>query len=142
MRLMCMMALVTAIVLSVFNVATTPSYKSTDEKGRTTLVYPPRDPQSIYLIYGFLIAAFAPKAIQKFAEQKLPLYNPGLPLAQATTMVIPGTAAPVVPQQMMLSSPASSPVPVGAAMTGSVALDAIEATPASRLQILKNRGGL
>lgn len=128
MRLMCMMALTTAISLSVFHIATTPSYKSTDEKGRTALVFTPRDPQAIYLIYGFLIAAFAPKAIQKFAEQKLPDYNPSITLGQPSMMVLSqaptATASAVAPAPTAISTETS-----GSSSNG-------------RLQLLKNRGGL
>jgi hypothetical protein len=154
MRLMCMMSLVTAITLSVFIIATTPSYKSVDEKGKTTLVYPPRDPQAIYLIYGFLLAAFAPKAIQKFAEQKLPLYSPTLPLGQPTTVLLPQTVPQfMTPQpiemgwtsmqngqgQMPRPQPNGSAVAAQSGVNGS-SLSATQTI--SRIQLLQNRGGL
>jgi hypothetical protein len=161
MRLMCMMSLVTAITLSVFIIATTPSYKSVDEKGKTTLVYPPRDPQAIYLIYGFLMAAFAPKAIQKFAEQKLPVYSSTIPLGQPTTVVLPQT----VPQSVAPQPSAMAPQPIEMGWTpiqngqGQMPRpqpngSAVGAQPEvngsslsanqtnSRIQLLQNRGGL
>ena len=135
MRLMCMMSLLTAITLSVFAAATTPSYKSVDDKGRAALVFPQRDPQVIYLIYGFLLAAFAPKAIQKFAEQKLSTFNPSQPMLAPTTVMLPQVAAQPVfdPSLVPVSSvsPVSAPVPVSPQANG-----------ANKLQRLQQRGGL
>lgn len=138
MRLMCMISLCTAIGLSVFSAVTSQPYKQLDDKGRATLVFPQRDPQGIYLIYGFLVAAFAPKAIQKFAEQKLPTYNPSQPMLAPTTVMLPQVAAqPVIqPSLVPLSAvsaapPMSAPVPVSPQANG-----------ANKLQRLQQRGGL
>lgn len=161
MRLMCMMALVTAIILSVFVIATPPKpYEIKDAEGRITSVnYPPRDPQAIYLIFGFLVAAFAPKAIQKFAE-KVPNYDPKLYLGQTAGTVlgmlpaaggsiaapVAAAAAPMplvsVPLQ---TQPAPQPSPLAAADPGS-ALQEPDPQPQvpgiTRLQSLQNRGAL
>lgn len=147
-----MMALVTAIVLSVFIVAT-PPIKSTDEKGRTSLTYPARDPQTVYLIFGFLLAAFAPKAIQKFAENKLPTYEPTLQMGQPTTVMLPQMPPPMVlpagftmpaaqngQQQTFLAQPSNNnqmmpPVVTNGHVTSPPTLN-------DRIQFLKQRGGL
>lgn len=141
MRLMCMMSLATAIVLSAFVIATPPArFKSTDSKGQTSMVYPPRDPQAIYLIYGFLVAAFAPKAIQKFAEQKLPIYDPRLPVGQPTTLMLPQTATPMMlPPGAVVPSMVNGQPPTAAAAT---VASAAGAPAVNRLQLLKERGGL
>ena len=59
MRLMCFVALLAAILFGVLTITLTANGKSDGGNG-------------IYITYGFLISAFAPKAIQKFAEQKIP----------------------------------------------------------------------
>ena len=75
MRLMSMMALISAIIFAGLTVSRPPvEVRNTDNSVR--LVHPPYDQSSIYIIFGFLIAAFAPKAIQKFAEEKLPTFDP------------------------------------------------------------------
>ena len=135
MRLMCMISLCTAIGLSVFSAVISQPYKQLDDKGRTTLVYPQRDLQGIYLIYGFLVAAFAPKAIQKFAEQKLPTFNPSQPMLAPTAVMLPQVAAQPVLDPSLVSvssvSPVSAPVPF-----------APQANGANKLQRLQQRGGL
>lgn len=135
MRLMCMISLCTAIGLSVFSAVISQPYKQLDDKGRATLVFPQRDPQGIYLIYGFLVAAFAPKAIQKFAEQKLPTFNPSQPMLAPTTVMLPQVAAQTVldPSLVPVSSvsPVSAPLPVSPQANG-----------ANKLQRLQQRGGL
>ncbi|MGR9108706.1 MAG: hypothetical protein ACU843_17445 [Gammaproteobacteria bacterium] len=55
MRLMCFTALIAAIVF-----------------GLLTLLLKSDNGNGIYVTFGFLISAFAPKAVQKFAEQKVP----------------------------------------------------------------------
>ena len=40
--------------------------------GLTTIFIDNNNINGIYITFGFLIAAFAPKALQKFAETKLP----------------------------------------------------------------------
>jgi hypothetical protein len=55
---------------------------------------------ALYITYGFLIGAFAPKAVQKFAEAKLPIYAPPppmVPVAQQPVQAYPST--------MMVASP-------------------------------------
>lgn len=132
MRLMCMISLCTAIGLSVFSAVTSQPYKQVDDKGRATLVFPQRDPQGIYLIYGFLVAAFAPKAIQKFAEQKLPTYNPTQPMPPPATVMLPQVAvqAPVDPMLVPMS-PLTAPAP-----------QFPQANGANKIQSLQHRGGL
>lgn len=157
MRLMCMMSLVTAITLSAFVIATPPPpYKTTDAKGQTSLVYPPRDPQGFYLIYGFLIAAFAPKAIQKFAEQKIAAYNPSQPLPPPYTVPLQQVIAPAAlqqPSELVWQAPLNGqqPIPMAAIQANGAGIaqppalmaqnPAAPAT-ASRIESLKNRGGL
>ena len=132
MRLMCMLSLITAIGLSVFSALTTQPYKSVDEKGRATLVFPHRDPQGIYLIYGFLVAAFAPKAIQKFAEQKLTTFNPSQPMLQPTTVMLPQVAVqPSNDPRLVPMSPLTAPAP-----------QSPQANGANKIQSLQQRGGL
>lgn len=153
MRLMCMMALVTAIILAVFVIATPPKpYEIKDAEGRITSVhYPPRDPQAIYLIFGFLVAAFAPKAIQKFAE-KLPSYEPKTYLGQASGSVLsilPPAGGSIVAPAGVVAPLVQAPVQIQPAQQPSapVASAAEPAPPAqaagiSRLQSLQNRGAL
>jgi hypothetical protein len=158
MRLMCMMALATAIILSVFVIATPPSpYAIKDANGRVTSVnHPPRDSLAIYLIFGFLVAAFAPKAIQKFAE-KLPSYDPRLGLAQvasATPAMLPPVAMHSAPPTASLATPVQAPIQMqpmqpgvnpADSFAGLVPLAAADqglAPGISRLQSLRNRGDL
>ena len=55
MRLMCFVSLLSAVVF-----------------GFLTIQLKPENQNGIYITFGFLIGAFAPKAVQKFAEQKIP----------------------------------------------------------------------
>lgn len=57
MRLMSFMALLASLVF-----------------GTITLLHPAavQDLDGLYLTFGFLLGAFAPKALQKFAESKVP----------------------------------------------------------------------
>ena len=57
MRLMSFVALIAAIVFGALTILT-----NSDEANNT---------DGIYITFGFLIAAFAPKAVQKFAEEKI-----------------------------------------------------------------------
>jgi len=158
MRLMCMMALVTAIILSVFVIATPPRpYAIKDAAGRVTSVnHPPRDSLAIYLIFGFLVAAFAPKAIQKFAE-KLPTYDPRLSLTQIATAapaMLPPSAMHSAPPTASLAAPVQASIQMQPAqpgvnpadpLAGLVPLAAVEqrlAPGISRLQSLRSRGDL
>lgn len=61
MRLMSMIALLASLV---FGLITLLHSGANDENG-------------IWLTFGFLLGAFAPKALQKFAEMKIPGRNPG-----------------------------------------------------------------
>ncbi|MEB3270613.1 MAG: hypothetical protein VKJ44_03045 [Synechococcus sp.] len=158
MRLMCMMALVTAIILSVFVIATPPRpYAIKDAAGRVISVnHPPRDSLAIYLIFGFLVAAFAPKAIQKFAE-KLPTYDPKLNLAQvagATPAMLSPVAMHAAPPMASLAAPVQTPIQMQSVqpgvnpadpLAGLVPLAAADQRLAPgiiRLQGLRNRGDL
>lgn len=158
MRLMCMMALVTAIILSVFVIATPPRpYAIKDAAGRVVSVnHPPRDSLAIYLIFGFLVAAFAPKAIQKFAE-KMPAYDPRFSLAHVASatpaMLAPvamhsasptaSLAAPVqAPIQMQPVQPGSNPADPLAGSVPLAAMDQRLPPGISRLRDLRNRGDL
>lgn len=145
MRLMCMMALVTAIVLSVFVIATPNKTENRDG----SFSYPSRDPQAIYLIFGFLVAAFAPKAIQKFAE-KLPTYDPRLYAGQAANTVysmLPpaGSALNTAAGAMMPAISAPLPLQLAPPPTNFTPPQPSAPQPspaASRIQNLKDRGGL
>lgn len=141
MRLMCMISLCTAIGLSVFSAVTSQPYKQLDAKGRATLVFPQRDPQGIYLIYGFLVAAFAPKAIQKFAEQKLPTYNPSQPMLAPTTVMLPQVAAQPVIESSLAPLSAVSAVSAAPPMSAPVPVSP-QANGANKIQSLQQRGGL
>ena len=59
MRLMCFLALIAATMFGVLTIHLNSNGNSDGGNG-------------LYITFGFLIAAFAPKAVQKFAEQKLP----------------------------------------------------------------------
>ena len=54
MRLMCFTALLASIGF-----------------GFLAILYKGANAEGVYITFGFLIAAFAPKAVQKFAEQKI-----------------------------------------------------------------------
>jgi hypothetical protein len=60
MRLMCMMALLSAIVFGALSILAAVGVIGASSAGA----------DAITITFGFLVAAFAPKAIQKFAEQK------------------------------------------------------------------------
>jgi hypothetical protein len=60
MRLMCMMALLSAIVFGALSILAAMGLIGASNAGA----------DAITITFGFLVAAFAPKAIQKFAEQK------------------------------------------------------------------------
>lgn len=76
MRLMCMFALVAAIVFGALTMVRSNGMQVKNADGSISTVYPPRDDTGLTLTFGFLIAAFAPKAVQKFAEQRLRTYVP------------------------------------------------------------------
>ena len=60
MRLMSMMALLSAIVFGALSILAAVGLIGASSAGA----------DAITITFGFLVAAFAPKAIQKFAEQK------------------------------------------------------------------------
>ncbi len=130
-----MMALITAIILS--GLVVSQSLQQSARGG----VYQPRDPEILYIIFGFLIAAFAPKAVQKFAEQKLPAYDRSLVSAPAPTVYAgylpPAPAAPVA------MVPAVAPV-AQAPATPPAQASAPAAAPAepTALQTVVQRGAL
>ena len=59
MRLMSFLALIAAAMFGVLTIKLNANGNNDGGNG-------------LYITFGFLLAAFAPKAIQKFAEQKLP----------------------------------------------------------------------
>ena len=59
MRLMCFVSLLAAIAFGLLTILLNANGKADGGNG-------------IYITFGFLISAFAPKAVQKFAEQKIP----------------------------------------------------------------------
>lgn len=61
MRVMCFVSLLAAIAFGTLTILLSASGKSADA-----------GTNGIYITFGFLIGAFAPKAVQKFAEQKIP----------------------------------------------------------------------
>jgi hypothetical protein len=63
MRLMCFTSLIAAIVFGALTLQL--STKDTKDLKQDTST-------GLYITFGFLISAFAPKAVQKFAEAKLP----------------------------------------------------------------------
>ena len=60
MRLMCLIALLTAVIFGALSVLAAIKVIGNGSGGA----------DAITITFGFLVAAFAPKAIQKFAEQK------------------------------------------------------------------------
>lgn len=130
MRMMCMMSLITAIILSCLVVS--QSLQQSRSQASAGSFSPPRNPEVLYIIYGFLISAFAPKAVQKFAEQKIPVhrspvappvYAGYLPAATATTPPAQPVASPQAAQ-----AAAYPPNPIAA--------------PANPLQTVVQRGAL
>ena len=59
MRLMCFVSLLAAMTFGALTISLNAYGKADGGNG-------------IYITFGFLIGAFAPKAVQKFAEQKIP----------------------------------------------------------------------
>jgi hypothetical protein len=118
MRLMCMLALVAAILFGALTMVRSNGIRTTNADGTVSTVYPPRDDTGLTLTFGFLIAAFAPKAVQKFAEQRLRTYisgpAPGIPSAS------PMAGTPLT--TVAINSPA--PVPVSPAATSADSAEA------------------
>lgn len=91
MRLMCLISLFAAIGFGIVTV-------QRDLKG-----------DALYITYGFLIGAFAPKAVQKFAEVKLPVYSPPppmVPVAQQPVQAYPSTMMVATPNPPNVTPPA------------------------------------
>jgi len=59
MRLMCFVSLLAAIGFGLLTILLSAAGKSDGGNG-------------LFITFGFLVGAFAPKAVQKFAEQKMP----------------------------------------------------------------------
>lgn len=93
MRLMCMFALIAAIIFGALTMVRSNGMQVKNADGTISTVYPPRDDTGLTLTFGFLIAAFAPKAVQKFAEQRLRAYLP-----------LQGSAAPTEGQNQLLAT--------------------------------------
>ena len=71
MRLMCLLALLASIAFAAVTMLRSAPTLSRDSGGKETLTYPPRDDTGMIISFAFLLAAFAPKVVQKFAEQRL-----------------------------------------------------------------------
>ncbi len=61
MRLMCFISLLAAIMFGLLTVCLKDSSMANGTANN-----------GVFITFGFLISAFAPKAVQKFAEQKIP----------------------------------------------------------------------
>jgi hypothetical protein len=116
MRLMCMTALISAIVFGSLTIIRSASITTRDSTGKVIITPAPRDDTGLTITFGFLLSAFAPKALQKFAEQKLPTITSGpqtyyiqqpFAVPTSTTAVVqpintvPGSIAPLVPQSFV-----------------------------------------
>lgn len=71
MRLMCLLALLASIGFAAVTMVRSAPVLTRDASGQETLTSPPRDDTGLLLSFAFLLAAFAPKVLQKFAEQRL-----------------------------------------------------------------------
>ena len=71
MRLMCLLALLASIAFAAVTMLRSAPTLSRDSGGKETLTYPPRNDTGMIISFAFLLAAFAPKVVQKFAEQRL-----------------------------------------------------------------------
>ena len=71
MRLMCLLALLASIAFGSITMLRSAPMVGRDAAGQDTLTYPPRDDTGMIVTFAFLLAAFAPKVVQKFAEQRL-----------------------------------------------------------------------
>ena len=71
MRLMCLLALLASIAFAAVTMMRSAPMLSRDSGGQETLTYPPRDDTGMIISFAFLLAAFAPKVVQKFAEQHI-----------------------------------------------------------------------
>ena len=71
MRLMCLLALLASIAFAAVTMVRSAPILTRDSAGQETLTAPPRDDTGMLISFAFLVAAFAPKVVQKFAEQRL-----------------------------------------------------------------------
>jgi hypothetical protein len=71
MRLMCLLALLASMAFGAITMMRSAPMVTRDATGREALTYPPRDDTGMIVTFAFLLAAFAPKVVQKFAEQRL-----------------------------------------------------------------------
>ena len=71
MRLMCLLALLASIGFGALTMVRSAPTVRRDADGQESVTYPPRDDTGMTLTFLFLLAAFAPKVLQKFAEQRL-----------------------------------------------------------------------
>ena len=71
MRLMCLLALLASIAFGSITMLRSAPMVGRDAAGQDTLTYPPRDDTGMIVTFAVLLAAFAPKVVQKFAEQRL-----------------------------------------------------------------------
>ncbi len=93
MRLMCMTALIAAIAFGALTMMRSAPITGRDANGQETLSFPPRDDTGMTITFVFLLSAFAPKVLQKYAEQRLNSYATGVPATAALVTTPP--AAPV-----------------------------------------------
>jgi hypothetical protein len=106
MRLMCLLALFASIAFGAVTMARSAPTLTRDAGGQETLTYPPRDDTGMTLTFVFLLGAFAPKVLQKFAEQRL-----GDLKGQALRDLLLGARGgqPVEPSSASLFPPADDP---------------------------------
>jgi hypothetical protein len=94
MRLMCMTALIAAIAFGALTMLRSAPITGRDANGQETLSFPPRDDTGMTITFVFLLSAFAPKVLQKYAEQRLNSYGSGAPAATTPTPVAAATSSP------------------------------------------------
>ncbi|WP_216900617.1 hypothetical protein [Synechococcus sp. CCY 9618] len=105
MRLMCVLALLASIAFGAITMARSAPIVSRDAGGQATLTYPPRDETGLTLTFAFLLAAFAPKVVQKFAEQRLG----GLKGSSLRELFLGSGGGPAAEAPTQASSPAEDP---------------------------------
>jgi hypothetical protein len=92
MRLMCMTSLIAAISFGAITMMRSAPISTRDANGQETLSFPPRDDTGMTITFVFLLSAFAPKVLQKFAEQRLNSYGSGA--AAISGVSLPAQALP------------------------------------------------
>jgi hypothetical protein len=65
MRLMCLLALLASIAFAAVTMVRSAPILTRDSAGQETLTAPPRDDTGMLISFAFLLAAFAPKVVQK-----------------------------------------------------------------------------